>query len=118
MAKAPLYAWQIESMEEENKEEKSSEYKLKKILNTFDTPAMILNADLDSEILFDIVNADYLGLPKNIDDLRAAAIEKIDANGNEDFFINILENSKHQGMLNAAFEKINFVSETDELFIL
>lgn len=105
MAKAPLYAWQIEAMEEEYKKEKSSEHKLKKILNEFDTPATILNADLDSDILFDIVNADYNWLPKNIDDLRAAAIVKIDAIGNEDFFINILKSSTHHGMLNAAFKK-------------
>lgn len=113
MAKAPLYAWQIESIEEEYRKGESSKEKLEKILSTFNTPAMILNADLDQDILFDIVNSKYLGF----NDRRAAAIEKIDATGNEDFFINILKTCNHQGMLNAAFKKVNFTSENDELFI-
>lgn len=117
MARAPLYAWQLETMNDKDKPTESPEHKLKKFLNKYDTPEKISEANIDNDMLFEIVNADYNWLPYYMDDLRAAAIEKIDAKGNEDFFIDIIKKSGHQGMCNEAIKKIECTSETEELFI-
>lgn len=117
MGRTPLYSWQIETMGDNYKEEISPEYKLKKFLNKYDTPEKILNTKTDEHILFDIINADYNWLPYYIDDLRAAAIEKMDFKGNESFLIKILKNNSHHGMLNAAIKKIDYKHEYEPLFI-
>lgn len=117
MAKPPLYSWQIEAMGDNYTEDISPEYKLKKFLNQYDTPEKILNAKTDEDILFDIINADYNWLPYYIDDLRAAAIEKIDSEGNEDFFMNIIKNNSHHGILNAAIKKIDYNQKYEFIFI-